>query len=98
MGNAAYGESYLLVTILACVLGGISPTGGFGKVEGLVLALVILQSISTACILVHLSQFLTLSLWGGILLAVGLIGVLKREFLTLLAALRTVPHRDKRAA
>lgn len=96
--NAAYGESYLLVTILACVLGGISPTGGFGKVGGLVLALVILQLISTACVLLDFSQFLTLSLWGGILLAVGLTGILKREFAMLLAAVRTVPRSGKKAA
>ena len=29
--NAAYGESYLLVTILAAVLGGADPFGGFGQ-------------------------------------------------------------------
>ncbi len=87
--NAAYGESYLLVTILACVLGGVSPTGGFGKVGGLVIALVILQLISTACILLDLSQFLTLSLWGGILLAVGLTGILRDHVAVLLAVLRT---------
>ena len=34
--NAAYGESYLLVTILAAVLGGVDPFGGFGKVGGLI--------------------------------------------------------------
>ena len=33
--NASYGESYLLVTILAAVLGGVDPFGGFGKVGGL---------------------------------------------------------------
>lgn len=87
--NAAYGESYLLVTILACVLGGVSPTGGFGRVGGLVIALVILQLISTACILLDLSQFLTLSLWGGILLAVGLTGILRDRAAMLLAVLRT---------
>lgn len=86
--NAAYGESYLLVTILACVLGGISPSGGFGRVGGLVIALVILQLISTACVLLDLSQFLTLALWGGILLAVGLTGVLRDQLSGLLAALR----------
>ena len=86
--NAAYGESYLLVTILACVLGGVSPTGGFGRVGGLVIALVILQLISTACVLLDLSQFLTLALWGGILLAVGLIGVLKDQAAMLVAVLR----------
>ena len=77
--NAAYGESYLLVTILACVLGGISPTGGHGRVGGLVIALVILQLISAACVLLDLSQFLTLALWGGILLAVGLTGVIRDQ-------------------
>ena len=69
--NAAYGESYLLVTILAAVLGGVSPSGGFGKVGGLVLALVILQLISTSFNLLDFSQFLTLAIWGGILIAVA---------------------------
>ncbi len=69
--NAAYGESYLLVTILAAVLGGVDPYGGFGKVGGLVLALIILQVISSAFNLLNLSQFLTLAIWGGILIAVA---------------------------
>ncbi len=69
--NAAYGEIYLLVTILAAVLGGVDPYGGFGKVGGLVLALIILQVISSAFNLLNLSQFLTLAIWGGILIAVA---------------------------
>ena len=69
--NASYGESYLLVTILAAVLGGVSPSGGFGKMGGLVLALVILQLISTCFNLLDFSQFLTLAIWGGILIAVA---------------------------
>jgi ribose/xylose/arabinose/galactoside ABC-type transport system permease subunit len=69
--NAAYGESYLLITILAAVLGGVDPFGGFGKVGGLMLALVILQVISSAFNLLNLSQFLTLAIWGGILIAVA---------------------------
>jgi ribose/xylose/arabinose/galactoside ABC-type transport system permease subunit len=71
--NAAYGESYLLVTILAAVLGGVDPLGGFGKVGGLILALFILQVISSAFNLLNLSQFLTLAIWGGILIAVAAI-------------------------
>jgi len=74
--NAAYGESYLLVTILAAVLGGVDPFGGFGKVGGLVLALVILQVISSAFNLLNLSQFLTLAIWGGILIAVAAVPAL----------------------
>jgi ribose/xylose/arabinose/galactoside ABC-type transport system permease subunit len=77
--NAAYGESYLLVTILAAVLGGVDPFGGFGRVSGVVLALVILQVISTAFNLLDLSQFLALSIWGGTLIAVaGLKAILRR--------------------
>ncbi|TLU71399.1 ABC transporter permease [Lichenicoccus roseus] len=77
--NAAYGESYLLITILAAVLGGISPSGGFGKVTGLVIALVILQLISTAFNLMNFSQFLTLTIWGGTLIAVAGLGRIRER-------------------
>jgi simple sugar transport system permease protein len=72
--NAAYGESYLLITILAAVLGGVDPAGGFGKVSGLVMSLVILQLVSTAANLLNISQFLGLALWGAILLGVAGVG------------------------
>ena len=75
--NAAYGESYLLVTILAAVLGGIDPAGGFGKVSGLAVSLVILQLVSTSANLLGINQFLTLALWGAILLAVAGFGRLR---------------------
>jgi simple sugar transport system permease protein len=68
--NAGYGASYLLVTVLLGVLGGVSPSGGFGKVSGLVLALVILQIISSGLNLLKVSTFVTLSLWGVILILV----------------------------
>ncbi|MBV9221256.1 MAG: ABC transporter permease [Methylobacteriaceae bacterium] len=75
--NASYGESYLLVSILAAVLGGVDPFGGFGKVGGLVLALVILQVVSSAFNLLNFSQFLTLAIWGGILIAVTAVSFLR---------------------
>ena len=78
--NAAYGESYLLVTILAAVLGGISPAGGFGKVAGLIIALIVLQLISTAFNLLGFSQFLTLAIWGAILIAVAAAARLRSLF------------------
>ncbi|MDM0113643.1 ABC transporter permease [Variovorax sp. J22R133] len=73
--NASYGESYLLVTILAAVLGGVDPFGGFGKVGGLVMALVLLQLISSAFNLLNFSPFLTLAIWGVLILAVTALGV-----------------------
>ena len=76
--NAAYGESYLLVTVLAAVLGGVDPAGGFGRVGGLVIALVILQLISTAFNLLGLSEFLTLTIWGATLIGIAGIDLLRR--------------------
>jgi simple sugar transport system permease protein len=45
--KADYGESYLLMTVLAAVLGGTDAYGGFGKVSGLVIALIILQLVAS---------------------------------------------------
>ncbi|CAN5919338.1 ABC transporter permease [soil metagenome] len=73
--NAAYGESYLLVTILAAVLGGVDPFGGFGKVGGLVMALILLQVISSAFNLLNFSPFLTVAIWGALIIAVTAVGV-----------------------
>jgi simple sugar transport system permease protein len=71
--KADYGESYLLLTVLAAVLGGVSAAGGFGRVSGLVLSLVILQMISSGLNLMGISNFLTLALWGIVLIVVMVI-------------------------
>jgi simple sugar transport system permease protein len=68
--NASYGESYLLVTILAAVLGGVDPFGGFGKVGGLLMALIVLQVISSAFNLLNFSPFLTVAIWGALIIGV----------------------------
>jgi simple sugar transport system permease protein len=68
--GADIAQSYLLITILAAILGGIDPYGGFGRIAGLVLALAILQTISSGFNLLGFSQHLTLALWGFTLLAV----------------------------
>lgn len=68
--SAGYAQSYLLVTILAAVLGGVDPFGGFGKVSGMVVALAILQVISSGFNQMGLSNYLTIAIWGLILIAV----------------------------
>ena len=45
--NAAYGNSYLLMTVLVAVLGGVSILGGYGRLTGVVLALLCLQMMSS---------------------------------------------------
>lgn len=68
--RAGYAASYLLITILASVLGGVNPNGGFGKVSGLVTSLIILQVISSGLNLMGVSAYLTKVLWGAMLLLV----------------------------
>jgi simple sugar transport system permease protein len=68
--GADIAQSYLLITILAAILGGIDPYGGFGRITGLVVALLILQTISSGFNLLGFSQHLTLALWGFTLIAV----------------------------
>ncbi len=66
--KAGYASSYLLITILISVLGGVDPYGGFGKIGGLVLALFILQLVSSTFNFLGLSSHLTIAIWGLLLL------------------------------
>lgn len=68
--NARQGSSLQLLTVLIAVLGGTDPDGGAGKVSGLVLALLILQFLSSGFNLLGVSSFLTLALWGAMLVIV----------------------------
>jgi simple sugar transport system permease protein len=67
--KAGYGESFLLTSILAAVLGGVNPDGGFGKIVGMVLALILLQMLESGLNIMGISSYITMALWGGLLLA-----------------------------
>lgn len=68
--GADIAASYLLITILAAILGGIDPYGGFGRIGGLFVALWILQVIASGFNLMDISPHLALASWGFILLLV----------------------------
>jgi simple sugar transport system permease protein len=68
--RVGHGESYLLITVLACFLGGVNPFGGFGRVPSVVLALVILQVLSSGLNLLGANQHLATAIWGLLLVAV----------------------------
>ena len=53
-----HGEAMLLITVLACFLGGIDPFGGHGRVVPVVLALIILQVLSSGLNLIGANQHL----------------------------------------
>jgi simple sugar transport system permease protein len=68
--SADYAQSYLLITILAAVLGGVDPFGGFGKIAGLMLSLAVLQVLASGSNLLGLSDYLKLAVWGLVLIGV----------------------------
>lgn len=72
-----YGVSYVLLTVLICILGGVSYTGGFGKISGLVLAILSLQFLSTGLNMLLVtysgSNFFREFAWGALLLIVMVI-------------------------
>lgn len=68
--RVGHGESYLLITVLACFLGRVDPFGGFGRVLPVAIALVILQVIASGLNQLGASQHLSTALWGGFLLLI----------------------------
>lgn len=72
-----FGASFILLTVLIAILGGVSYTGGFGTVSGLVLSIVIIQLLSTGLNMLMLDWFPSSAAiffrqfaWGGLLLGV----------------------------
>ena len=71
--KADYGTSYLLLAVLIAVLGGTNPYGGFGRVLGIVLAVLSLQFLSSGFNMLQFSNFAKELVWGlTLLLVMGL--------------------------
>ncbi|MEZ5936505.1 MAG: ABC transporter permease [Alphaproteobacteria bacterium] len=68
--RVGHGEAYLLITVLACFLGGVDPFGGFGRTISVVIALITLQAIATGLNLLGANQHLATGLWGAFLVLV----------------------------
>lgn len=72
-----FGASFILLTVLIAILGGVSYTGGFGTVSGVVLAVLSIQFLSTGLNMLMLQWFPSSAAiffrqfaWGGLLLMV----------------------------
>lgn len=78
--RVGHGEALLLVTVLACFLGGVDPFGGFGRVAPVVLALVILQVLSSGLNLLGANQHLSTAIWGLFLIAVMILRTLSARW------------------
>jgi simple sugar transport system permease protein len=98
--KANYAESYLLVSVLACFLGGVDPAGGAGSLSGMMLAVVILQLVSTGVNLLRVDPFFVQAMWGFIILflvAANYLGARVKEGRRL-RSMRLAGERADRAA
>ena len=80
--NAAksdYGVSYLLEAVLVAVLGGTNPAGGRGSVLGVSIAVIALSLLSAGFQILRFSNFLIDFIWGGFLLLVIGLNVLRAK-------------------
>lgn len=76
-GDTAVG--YELSVIAACVLGGISISGGSGKVSGLILGTLLFGILNNALPLINVSPFWQQGIQGVVILAAILINVLVKR-------------------
>jgi simple sugar transport system permease protein len=65
--KADYGVSYVFQALLTCVLGGVSPLGGRGKVYNVLLSLVALQILGTGFNMLRISPLIRDSIFGFLL-------------------------------
>lgn len=67
--RAGVGVSYTMQAILICVLGDVSPNGGFGTVRGVAISVLILQVLSSGFnMFPFLSNFYRDLIWGAVLI------------------------------
>lgn len=78
--NASTGANYELDAIAACVIGGVSFTGGIGKIGGVITGVVLLQLVTVALQWLSVSANLTYIIKGLIILAACAIDM--RKYLT----------------
>jgi simple sugar transport system permease protein len=71
--KADYGSSYLLLAVLIAVLGGVNPYGGYGRVIGVVLAVLSMQFLSSGLNMLGVSNFARELIWGGLLIFVMIV-------------------------
>lgn len=72
-----FGKSYLTPAILICVLAGVNPNGGSGKISGIVLAVVILQALSSGfAMFPNISDYYKNLIWGLVLIGIMIVNFL----------------------
>ena len=77
--RCGYGDSYQLQVIMISVLGGISPSGGKGRLYGVFIATFCMQLMQTAFTLWQFSPYSKKLIWGMMLLVIMLINMMQAK-------------------
>lgn len=65
--KASYGSAYTLQCLLVAILGGVNPSGGFGTVTGVVMAILTLQFLSSGFNILRVDSYFKTFIWGAVL-------------------------------
>ena len=76
-GSASYGQGWETDAIAACVVGGISFSGGIGKIQGIVVGVLIFTSLTYSLTILGVNTNLQFIFSGIIILAAVTIDCLK---------------------
>ena len=68
--KVGYGDAYLVQAMLVAIIGGISPSGGKGKISGVIIAIAMIQLLSSAFTIWQLSPYNRKLIWGAVLILV----------------------------
>ena len=77
--RCGYGDTYQLQVIMISVLGGISPSGGKGRLYGVFIATFCMQLMQTAFTLWQFSPYSKKLIWGMMLLVIMLINMVQER-------------------
>ena len=68
--KVGYGDAYLVQAMLVAIIGGVSPSGGRGRITCVMIAIAITQLLSSAFTIWQLSPYNRKLIWGALLILV----------------------------
>ena len=93
-----YASSYQLQGILIAILGGVNPGGGFGKIVGAYIALLVCQILSSGFNIAGFTVFVKEFAWGALLIILMLINYYAQADKSPKAKARAAARAAKKAA
>lgn len=73
--KSGYGSGFLLQSIIAVILGGIDPAGGFGGIAGVIIGILVIQMIQSGFNMMGMNIFWTNIIFGTVLIIVMIINL-----------------------